>query len=72
MAIDILGRSLMAKKRLAPSKKVSKLLLVHISSRLPIWLLKTLFCTVDYTVRRMKFEIENRIGDQMGKMLEIV
>jgi hypothetical protein len=29
-----------------------------------------LFCTIDCTVHRVKFEIGDGIGDKMGKLLE--
>jgi hypothetical protein len=43
-----------------------------VSSRLSIWTPKILFCTVEYTIRRVKFEIGDVMGDRMSKLLEIV
>jgi hypothetical protein len=42
-----------------------------VSSRLPIWSPKTLFCIIDCIVRRVEFEIGDEMRDRMSK-LEIV
>lgn len=31
---------------------------------------KTLFCIVNYIIHKVKFEIRNKMGDRMDKMLE--
>jgi hypothetical protein len=42
-----------------------------VSSRSCIWPCKTLFCTVDSTVYKVKFEIGGVIGNEIEKLLEI-
>jgi hypothetical protein len=36
-----------------------------------IWSCKTLFCTIDYTIYRVKFEIESVIRGGIGMLLVI-
>jgi hypothetical protein len=40
------------------------------SSRSCVWSCKTMFCTKDNTVYRVKFEIGVEVGDGIGERLE--